>query len=108
MRRARRQDQSHPDRGENIGADGRERAVSMSDEIKITEEGDERVVINAPPFCERHVSKLVHGAGYTDEDPWRAMVLVAQIVLFQCATTKASIWRKIEGDVNRLAELGCL
>lgn len=64
--------------------------------------------INVPPFCKTHLSLLVHGAGFKESDPWRALTIMASIALFQAATADPTTYDRVGGDVTRIPELGCL
>lgn len=68
----------------------------------------EKPQIVMPPMCAKHQSLLVHQAGYTPDDPWRALVIASQITLFQAATCDPKTHEKIGDDITRLPELGCL
>jgi len=65
------------------------------------------VQIRLPSFCDRHLYRLVHGAKYKDTDPWRALVIAAQIALFQGASTLDSVHKKLGGDITKVESLGC-
>jgi hypothetical protein len=69
---------------------------------------DDRPIIEMPPLCKSHRSLLVHGAGYKQTDPWMALEVATQAVLFQGATCEKIIWEKLGGDVTKLPTLGCL
>lgn len=64
--------------------------------------------VEVPQFCDRHQAKLVHAAGFKPEDPWRALLIIGTLVMFQGASCHRRIWEKVEGDVARVKELGCL
>lgn len=68
----------------------------------------ENPVIQMPQMCNKHQSLLVQQLGLTQADPWRAHIIVAQIVLFQATTAHPSTWEKVDGKVERIPELGCL
>lgn len=65
-------------------------------------------LIQMPDMCRMHMSLLVHQAGYSPNDPWRALVIVAQIALFQAATADDYFYERVGGDINRIDEIGCL
>lgn len=69
---------------------------------------DEQPTIQVPNMCQKHQSLLVHQTGYTGADPWRTLVIVAQMALFQGATADPATYERIGGDIMRLPELGCL
>lgn len=64
--------------------------------------------INVPDMCPLHQSLLVHQAGYTRDDPWRVLVIMAQIALFQAATCDATFYERVGGDLGRIGDVGCL
>lgn len=71
-----------------------------------------------PSFCYRCLYEIVHGAGLTEGDPWRAAVVVVQLGLFQAASRDRRVWdrctptedgKKDAADLSLvLAEIGCL
>lgn len=65
-----------------------------------------RIVI--PDMCQKHQSLLVHQARYAEHEPWRALIIMAQIALFQAATADPQLHERTEGDMNRVGEIGCL
>lgn len=69
---------------------------------------DTTPTIHLSDMCLRHQSLLVWQAQYAESDPWRALVVAAQIALFQAATTDPRIQKQIGGDVMQLSALGCL
>lgn len=64
--------------------------------------------ITIPDMCKMHQSLLVHQARYTRDEPWRALIIMAQIVLFQAATGDPEFHKRLGGDVTRAEEIGCL
>lgn len=64
--------------------------------------------IEVAPLCLTHQSLLVQQAGVGPDGPWRSLLLVAQVVLFQMATTDPKVHARLGGDVHRFKELGCL
>lgn len=68
----------------------------------------DKPTIELPQMCRTHQSLLVHQAGYSREDPWLALIIMAQIALFQGCTADDSFREKIEGDLGRIGEVGCL
>lgn len=60
------------------------------------------------PFCERHRFELVKRARYGQSDPWRVLIVMAQIAMFQGATATPSVHKRVSGDVEKIEELGCL
>jgi len=69
---------------------------------------EKNIQISMPQMCDRHQQLLVHQAGYSEKDPWRALIVVTQIALFQATTCDPKTAVRIGGDVSRLSELGCL
>lgn len=59
-------------------------------------------------MCRKHQQLLVGQVGLKPSDPWRAHVIVAQIVLFQATSAHPSTYERLGGDLKRLGELGCL
>lgn len=70
----------------------------MSDEPRIT----------VPDMCKTHQSLLVHQAKYGQHEPWRALIIMAQIALFQASTAHPSFHERTGGDMQRIGEIGCL
>lgn len=64
--------------------------------------------IKIPELCTKHLSLLVHQAKYKESDPWRVLILVSQIALFQAATADKKTHNKIGDDITKISELGCL
>lgn len=69
---------------------------------------DEHEVIEPAQLCYKHQHELVHRARYAESDPWQALMIAAQIVLFQAASCNDQFYKDIEGDITRIGELGCL
>jgi len=69
---------------------------------------DDQKEIHVPQICDMHQSLLVHQAGYREVDPWRALVIVTNIVLFQASTADPQTHQRIGDDITRIGELGCL
>ena len=59
-------------------------------------------------MCQKHQWLLVKQAGYSEKEPWRALVIVSQIALFQAATCDDQTHRRIDGDITKIGSLGCL
>lgn len=70
-------------------------------------QGFENALIVAD-LCETHRSLLVHGAGYGPDDTWRALIIVTQIALMQGMTADTQVYAKVDGQVGRIHELGCM
>ena len=64
--------------------------------------------IDIPSLCELHQSLLVQQVGVGPDGPWRALMIMATIALFQGATADPSTHERLENDILRLPELGCL
>lgn len=69
---------------------------------------DKKVPIEIPQMCHTHQALLVQQTGFKPSDPWRALMIVAQIALFQGATSRSGTYELIGNDVRRIGELGCL
>jgi len=65
-------------------------------------------LIHMPEMCPRHQALLVHQVGIGPDGPWRSLIVVAQVVLFQGATCDDTLYARIGGDISRIAEIGCL
>lgn len=65
-------------------------------------------LIQPAQMCDKHQSLLVRQAGYSQKDPWQALIIVSQLVLFQGATCDDRLFEKIGDDITRIAEIGCL
>ena len=61
-----------------------------------------------PNMCDKHQQLLVSQARYYESDPWRPLIIVSQLALFQAATTDALVHKRIGGDITRMKELGCM
>jgi len=64
--------------------------------------------IKVPSLCTKHQTLLVHQAKYKESDPWQALIICANIVLFQAVTCDARTHEQTAGDINRVSEFGCL
>lgn len=69
---------------------------------------EKRPQIKVPEMCKKHQSLLVHQAGYSEKEPWRVLIIAAQIALFQAATGDAKTYEKIGEDITKIKSLGCL
>lgn len=76
---------------------------------------DLEAATHMPNFCYPCLYLVVHGCGYTQEDPWRALVVVVQIGLFQALTRDTRFWQRVGSKTPDpktmslvLAELGCM
>lgn len=63
--------------------------------------------IEVPDMCKTHQALLVAQAGYGKADPWQALIIVAQIALFQAVTSDPKMYARVGGDAQKLATLGC-
>lgn len=61
-----------------------------------------------PDMCAKHQSLLVHQCGVPQEGPWRALIMAAQIVLFQGSTAKKQLHEVTGGDITKVTTVGCL
>jgi hypothetical protein len=68
----------------------------------------ETVPIMVADLCRKHLSELINRAGYKETDPWRSLVIMAQIALFQAATADAKTHELIGDDISKIGTLGCL
>lgn len=64
--------------------------------------------INLPDLCKLHQSLLVQQAGFGPDDPWRALLVVTNVVLFQGATCDPKVHEESGGDITKVAALGCM
>lgn len=64
--------------------------------------------INVPAMCQKHQALLVQQAGIGPEGPWRAVIICANVCLFQMVCCDKAVHERIGGDVHRFSELGCL
>ena len=68
---------------------------------------DERP-IKVPDICQKHQWLLVKQANYNEKDPWRALMIATNLVLFQAATCNPETFRKLKDNIHDIASLGCL
>src|SRR5437660_7809409 len=78
-----------------------------------SERGTISLVSDQPPImvadmCQKHQWLLVTQADYSQSDPWRALVIVCQMALFQAATCDAETHKRTGGDIYKVESLGCL
>lgn len=64
--------------------------------------------VQVPNMCDKHQSLLVHQAGFTRLHPWRALIIAAQVSLFQAAMSRPTTHQRLGGDITNLSSLGCL
>lgn len=67
-----------------------------------------RPLITVAEMCKTHQWLLVHQCGYGPNDPWRVLLIAAQIALFQGATCDPKVHAETGGKVENLSGLGCL
>lgn len=65
-----------------------------------------RIVI--PDLCNTHQVLLVQQANYSRADPWRALLISANVALFQGATCDQKVREETGGDLEKIGTLGCL
>lgn len=70
--------------------------------------GGARPTIMMPDMCLLHRRLLVGQAGFSEADPWQALIVVAQIALMQASTADPGTYARIGGDITKLQTLGCL
>ena len=68
----------------------------------------EKTTVMMPDMCNTHQVLLVRQCNYGPQDTWRALLIAAQIALFQGATADAAVHTEIGGQVENLSKLGCL
>jgi hypothetical protein len=84
---------------DSFGVNGRRiNEVRVSDQSRV----------NIPNMCQMHQSLLVHQASYGPDDPWRVLIVMAQVALFQAATADPYFHERTGGDIFRTSEIGCL
>jgi hypothetical protein len=64
--------------------------------------------IMLPNICTKHQSLLIHQAKYKETDAWQALLICANLVLFQAVTCDARTHEQTGGDIHRISEFGCL
>jgi hypothetical protein len=60
------------------------------------------------PMCNTHRVLLVRQAGVGPTGPWRALEIMATLALFQAATADPKVLAECNGEVEKIAALGCL
>lgn len=68
----------------------------------------ERPKIEIPEMCQKHKSLLVQQAGYSRTEPWRALIIMAQLALFQGAAADPVFWERVDNDPTKVDRIGCL
>lgn len=61
-----------------------------------------------PDMCKTHQELLVRQCAYGPADPWRVLLIAAQIALFQGATADPKVQAETGGNVENLSVIGCL
>lgn len=64
--------------------------------------------INVPQLCDKHAALFLRQVGIGPQGPWRSALVAANIALFQGASTLPATYERLEGDITRVSELGCL
>jgi hypothetical protein len=64
--------------------------------------------IMMPELCFEHQKLLVSKAGVPESGPWRSLIIVAQLALFQAASADDKIQKEIGGDIHQIGKIGCL
>ena len=59
-------------------------------------------------MCQKHQFLLVNQLNYSEDDPWRALLVVSQITLLQAVTCDPKTHEKIGKDITNISTLGCL
>lgn len=65
-------------------------------------------IVMVPEMCQTHQSLLVHQALYAETDPWQALIVMANVALFQGASADPKIHAECQGDITHISKLGCL
>lgn len=68
----------------------------------------DKPIIEPAQMCRRHQARLVQAAKYGPDDPWRSLIIVAQIALLQSATANSVTHTRLGGDITKIGSLGCL
>ncbi len=66
-----------------------------------------RSQIMMPELCQTHQRLLIEQLGYSENDPWRALIIVTQVALFQAMTVDQKVHDKVNGKIEEIARLGC-
>lgn len=69
---------------------------------------DQNFLVEPAQMCRKHQYLLCSQAGYGEKDPWRALVIMAQIALLQAATCDDRTYERIGDDIAKIGTLGCL
>jgi hypothetical protein len=95
-KRPKKKPQRSPEGSKNPPRSRREKQMDKNSPIKLQ------------PFCTKHSAELIRRAGYARTDPWFALLLAAQVAMFQGATSTESVHKKTGGDIYQIAAFGCL
>lgn len=68
----------------------------------------DKPLIQIPNMCKMHQSLLVNQCNFTKNDPWRSLIIMAQVSLFQAATVDDNFYQEIDGDLLKTEKIGCL
>lgn len=69
---------------------------------------DNKRPIMVPELCTHHRYRLVHSLKYAESDPWMALVVAANITMFQVMTADEGFQKESGGDIHHIEQLGCL
>lgn len=69
---------------------------------------EKRPQVTVPNLCEKHAGLLVSQCRFKESDPWRALIIAAQLALFQAATADPKTHERIGDDITKVSTLGCL
>jgi hypothetical protein len=64
--------------------------------------------VELPGFCKRHQGIIVRAGRFRETDPWRSLLIVSEMALFQGLSAESEVQERIDGDITRIGELGCL
>lgn len=68
----------------------------------------DRPLITLPELCKLHQRLLIEQTGYTRDDSWRSLMIMTNLALFQASTADDTFYDKLGGNLDRIAEIGCL
>lgn len=98
----------YPHELEIVGKEAMDKRYEETHEGKKFQEDElDRPQVALPPFCDRHQYEIVHEAKYKKTDPWRALIVIAQVAMFQGMTVTPSVHKRLEGDISKIGTLGC-
>lgn len=64
--------------------------------------------VTIPEMCKTHQALLVKQCGYAPADPWRALMIVTQVALFQGLTADPKVHAELGGRIEDVAKIGCM